>query len=303
MKTEILSSASIELAISSLLQGEVVAIPTETVYGLAALYDNEKAIEKIYKIKKRPKDNPLIVHISSIEMIDLLAVDLPLSFSKITERFFPGPLTVLLNKHPALSEIVCAGHATVAVRMPSHPLARELIHKVGKPLVAPSANLSGRPSPTNVFDVLEDLFGKIPYIVDGGPCALGIESTVLDLSQKKARIVRPGLIAKEEIEAFLKEEIEYGKGASPGTKYRHYAPNVPIFLYEDPQVLKRELEKDLSLKRMILGKGFTPFSPSNLFSLLRQADRRDEAIFIYLDPTTKENIALMNRILKAAGKE
>lgn len=230
---------SFAAAVEALKAGETVAFPTETVYGLAAIYDSAEAVRKIYEVKGRPQDNPLIVHLYDFADLDRVVASCPADALRLWEEFAPGPLTLILPRHPLVPKEVSAGLATVAVRFPEHPLARDLIQAVGKPLVAPSANSSGRPSPTQALHVFADLAGKIPYILDGGECNWGLESTVLDLCQKPYRILRPGAISKRAIEALLggsvltAEKIAGEADAeapvrAPGMKYKHYAPKIPV---------------------------------------------------------------------------
>ncbi|HEX2583316.1 MAG TPA: L-threonylcarbamoyladenylate synthase, partial [Chlamydiales bacterium] len=232
MTTIRLGKDQIEEAAVILKQGEPVAIPTETVYGLAAPIFHREAVKKIFTLKKRPADNPLIAHISSMAMLAMIAENVPDSFFRLTDCFWPGPLALILPKKERVSLLVSGGHGTIAVRMPSHPTALTLLEAVGEPLVAPSANISGRPSPTTVQDVLEDLNGSLKAVLDGGPCELGIESTVLSLVHDIPTLLRPGSISKEQIEDVLQRKIaapqQEERALSPGMKYRHYAPKAKI---------------------------------------------------------------------------
>lgn len=236
------TACSLEIAAKALLNGELVGIPTETVYGLGANGMNEDAVAKIFAAKGRPQDNPLILHISDMDMLQMTAQDVSDIGNRLGERFWPGPLTMVFKRKSNVPSIVSAGLWTVAVRMPSHPVARELIHLCGFPIAAPSANLSGTPSPTSAQHVFEDLNGKIPYIIDGGDCNIGLESTVINLSSEIPIILRPGRITKDDIEEALGMSVKIDPGiteyreydgsvSSPGMKYRHYAPkaNVKIF--------------------------------------------------------------------------
>lgn len=199
METRILLPDQLASAIASLKEGMPVAIPTETVYGLAAPIANPEAVEKIFAIKGRPSDNPLIVHVSSVAEAAELGENLPEIFFTLARTFWPGPLTLVVKKSALVPPIVSAGLDSVAIRFPSHLVARKIIEQVG-PVAAPSANLSGSPSPTKASDVLEDLEGKIAWIVDGGECVIGIESTVISLLQKTPILLRPGSILKEDLE-------------------------------------------------------------------------------------------------------
>ena len=239
--------------VEALKSGEAVGMPTETVYGLAANCLSSSAAESIFKIKNRPIDNPLICHISSLEMLGML-VDpewkMDVTVKRVIDEFWPGPLTLLLPAHPELPLCVTAGLKTVGVRFPSHPVALELIKRAGFPLAAPSANLSGRPSPTTAAHVFTDLHDRINWIVDGGSSGVGLESTVVDLLSKPPMILRPGgitlaMLAKivPEIQVYRQKkfrkgndedsicEIDESRPPTPGMKYKHYAPNASVWLY------------------------------------------------------------------------
>jgi L-threonylcarbamoyladenylate synthase len=291
VKTQILKE--IFLAVDSLKRGIPIAFPTETVYGLGAPLFQEEAVSKVFRIKGRPQDNPLIAHIAELEEVERLAEEIPGSFFVLAKAFWPGPLTFVLKRRKEVPALVSAGHPTIAIRLPSHPIARELIRQVGEPIVAPSANLSGRPSPTCVKDVLEDLDGKIPYIIDGGPCEVGIESTVLSLVGDRPKILRPGKISAEEIEAVLGKKVDLAQkgdvSLSPGMKYRHYAPKAKVRLVFDP--------KELQENHLIYPKA------RSLYADLREADRKGvNAIDIFCDEEVKKDAGLMNRLLRAAGQ-
>ncbi|MFB0830164.1 L-threonylcarbamoyladenylate synthase [Brevibacillus laterosporus] len=218
--------------------GELVAFPTETVYGLGANALSDEAVEKIFVAKGRPSDNPLIVHIGEKSQLDTVATDIPVKARQLMEAFWPGPLTMFLPKKAGIASKVTAGLSTVGVRMPDHPVALELIKQAHVPIAAPSANRSGRPSPTTAQHVLEDLAGRISGIVDGGSTGVGVESTTIDMTVEPPMIHRPGGITVEQIErvigevaidpAFLTEEKE--QPISPGMKYKHYAPKGDLWL-------------------------------------------------------------------------
>ncbi len=225
-----------------LANGGTVAFPTETVYGLGANALDDLAIQKIYEAKGRPSDNPLIVHIASIDMLNALVLEIKSYVHKLMSDFWPGPITFVLQKRPEISSKVSGGLETIAVRMPSHIIALRLIALSGKPIAAPSANLSGKPSPTASKYVVADLYGRVDCIVDGGDCEVGLESTVLDVTGDVPVILRPGKITKEQIEACVGTcEIDAaiqglaidtsGVAKSPGMKYRHYAPNAEVHVY------------------------------------------------------------------------
>ena len=240
MKTEVLSAytdggklhtENIARAAKLLAAGEVVAVPTETVYGLAANAYDEAAVRKIFSAKGRPQDNPLIVHIADFRDIYALVSQVPAAAKKLADAFWPGPLTVILPKSDKIPDAVSAGLATVAVRYPAHPVAQAVIQACGVPLAAPSANRSGSPSPTNAKYVLDDMDGRIPLILDGGGSQVGVESTVVTLATEVPRVLRPGGVTVEQLREVLGEvevddavlhQLKAGEtAASPGMKYKH----------------------------------------------------------------------------------
>lgn len=316
MKTKVLSLRELDQAADLLKSGEPVAFPTETVYGLGAPIFQEMAIHKIFKIKGRPVDNPLIAHIADLQDVERIAVHLPRLFFLLAAHFFPGPLTLVVQKHRAIPSIVSAGLETIAIRFPNHPIAQALIQRVGEPLVAPSANLSGKPSPTLALHVLEDFEGKIAAVIDGGPCSGGIESTVLDLvSFDRPTLLRPGEISKEHLEEVLKCPIDlfvknsHQKVSSPGMKYRHYAPNTPVTFIETLEQLKEHVThsqaKRLLLSRISISGPFdwSVLSAQTLYAHLRRADReRYQEILIYCDEEIRNQLGLMNRIWHIVDK-
>ncbi|WP_418710768.1 L-threonylcarbamoyladenylate synthase, partial [Allofournierella sp.] len=198
---------AVALAAELLKGGGIVAIPTETVYGIAASALDGAAVKKIFEAKGRPQDNPLIVHIDQLEMLEGLVGSVPERAKKLAEAFWPGPLTMILPRGPRVAAEVCAGLDTVAVRMPSHPVARAVITACGLPLAAPSANLSGSPSPTTAHYVMEDMRGRLPLVLDGGECQVGVESTVVSLAGPQAVLLRPGYITQEQLQEVLGEKV------------------------------------------------------------------------------------------------
>lgn len=243
MRTEILSAdTGIARAAEVIRRGGVVAFPTETVYGLGADALNEDAVRKIFIAKERPPDDPLIVHIYDAQQLGLLAQHISQTVWDLAERFWPGPLTLVLSKTDRVPRVTTGGLETVAVRAPAHPVARRLIQLSGCPIAAPSANRFGRPSPTTAQHVLEDLDGRIDLVLDGGPTPIGVESTVLDLTQEPPMILRPGGVTLEELQEILGEvrvlsssAIEAAK-RSPGTRWRHYAPRAQLLLAEPAEL-------------------------------------------------------------------
>lgn len=251
----------------AILAGELVAFPTETVYGLGANAYLSHAIEKVFQVKERPQDNPLIVHLSQLEQLKQIAINIPQEAYILFQAFAPGPLTLILEKNDRLPDIVSSGLSTVAVRFPSNEIAKALIEISGVPIVAPSANLSGRPSPTQAWHVYEDLKGKIPYILDGGKSSYGLESTIVDLTSGKAEILRPGHISAQDIiqktgihlMEYNRNKQQVTRPKAPGQKYRHYSPAAKVMiLKENPDLKARlaDLEKTILFfikeKRQIL---------------------------------------------------
>lgn len=297
--------------------GDVVAFPTETVYGLGADAWNPSAIKKIFKIKGRPADNPLIVHISDMEQLEDFATDIPDSAKKLMTSFWPGPLTMVFKKKPEVLDIITAGLNTVAVRIPDHELALKFLSKTG-PLVAPSANKSGRPSPTKAEHVLKDLGSNFP-VIDGGATQVGLESTVLDLTSEIPTILRPGKIGKEDIEAVLNISVQTNTSKaddntpkSPGQKYSHYKPKAKV-LYSEIEKIKKDTVYLLQTKtsetsdNIICYEGDLKLLSKELYDRFREADHLGyHAVHIEpLEPYRKEfpsfYDALRNRISKALG--
>lgn len=316
MKTKILTSRQLDQAAELLCLGQLVAIPTETVYGLAALSSCESAITSIFTIKQRALDNPLIVHISDFEQIDQLALAPPELFFQLAKAFFPGPLTLITRRHPKLSPLISAGLESVAIRMPSHPIAKELIRMLKKPIVAPSANISGRPSATEARHVLEDFDQKISAVVDGGRTDFGLESTVVSLLTHPPVILRPGKITKQEVEEVLgiaidvQTSLQNGPAYSPGMKYRHYAPCIPIKLFYNRDAMGAYLKEFPSYRRVFLGPADLSvpncdcyeLCVRDLYASFRHAEKNGfEEIIVFCDLAAQNDLALMNRLLKASN--
>lgn len=309
---------SLEKAAELIKNGETVAIPTETVYGLAADAFNVNAVKKIFEQKGRPADNPLIVHISNLDQLNQLVTDIPEDLRKLADQFWPGPLSVVLKKQNSVPDIVTGALDTVAVRMPDHSLTLSLIEKTG-PLTAPSANKSGRPSPTNPKHIIEDFGNDLP-ILDGGSSKLGLESTVLDLSSDIFTILRPGFIDSEMIKGLLKKEVklmdttdkESGK-KSPGTRFTHYKPKATVqWLDEsitnisDPNsyfIFHSEVVKSINQEKIHTYEGDYSALARDLYDHFRTADHLScETIFIepFKDSGTHSIIpALKDRIERA----
>lgn len=244
MKTQYLTNGDVKRAAELLRSGGLVAIPTETVYGLGADGLNPKAVGDIFHAKGRPQDNPLILHVPEDAWLERYCRDIPDKAYTLTAQFWPGPLTLILPRKPIVPDVVTAGLDTVGVRCPDHPLTRAIIEAAGVPVAAPSANTSGKPSPTTAAHVLDDMDGKIDAVVDGGPCSVGVESTIVDLTCTPPRLLRPGGVTLEQLRSALGEVavdpavtrlMEAGEQPrAPGMKYRHYAPNAPVTVVAGP---------------------------------------------------------------------
>lgn len=304
MITEILSSSSISRAAELLKKGEVVAFPTETVYGLGACLFDEDSLRKIYTAKGRPRDNPFIAHMAEKEDIFKIVAFVSDDAARLIDAFFPGPLTLILPKHPEVPSFATSNLPSIAFRMPSSELARELIRQVGMPLAGTSANLSGRPSPTCARHVLDDLDGKISAVIDGGECQIGIESTVLNL-MGEPMIVRPGSITASQIEGVIKKPVAIFsnklKGSdqplSPGMKYRHYAPKAPVKLFFSEQQWAHDQSINHSSTHLFIPEVQT----HELYRILREADSQGfEEISIFCSPNMQKDLALMNRLFHAS---
>ncbi len=323
------STSIIQKAASVIKEGGVVAFPTETVYGLGADCFNIAGVLKIFKIKNRPPDNPLIVHIcEQDQLFELVSQDIKVA-EKVIERFWPGPVTLIFRKSPRVPKEVTGGLETVAVRMPSHPVATLLIKLSGTPIAAPSANLSGRPSPTSAQHVIEDLYGMADVIIDAGETPLGLESTIIDFSRDRAVILRPGpatveelrqVIPELEVPEFLsKTEEQPARPLSPGMTYRHYSPNKPLILvcneakldkvlaeYADAPIICPEeySNRFRNRKLIILGRLSEPYTiAQNLYATLRKIDTMPITAAIVLAMEPKGILfSVMNRLKKAASK-
>ncbi|MFM9535451.1 L-threonylcarbamoyladenylate synthase [Lysinibacillus sp. IITD104] len=318
-------------AVDILNAGEVVAFPTETVYGLGAIATNDLAVKKIFKAKGRPSDNPLIVHVGTKEEVAIYIDHISDIAKQCMDLFWPGPLTLVMPAKPdVLAKSVTAGLSTVGIRMPDHPVALALLQQLQKPLAAPSANRSGKPSPTEAVHVLDDLEGYIPYILDGGSTGIGLESTVLDVTHEPPVILRPGGITKEMLEAKIGPVIQPTKieqkldatPKAPGMKYTHYAPNAPVYLIDCD--VEKVNEAVLHLQRQ--GHSVALLAPENfeeikvdfffsigeagskeemgaaLYNALRACDKTTATV-ILATTTSIEGVgaAIMNRLEKASG--
>ncbi|MET3506773.1 L-threonylcarbamoyladenylate synthase [Halalkalibacter oceani] len=310
-------------------KGEVIAFPTETVYGLGANALDEQAVRKIFAAKGRPSDNPLIVHIAERQQLDQLVTDISPQAEKLIARFWPGPLTLIFKKKAAVAPSVTAGLDTVAVRMPDHPVASALLQAAGVPVAAPSANLSGKPSPTSAEHVRHDLDHKIAGIVDGGKTGVGLESTVLDCSGTVPVLYRPGGVTKEQIEAEigpvaldLALHSAQETPMSPGMKYTHYAPAGTLWLVQDrsriPELVARskaegkrvgvlttiehQADYQADLVKACGKRSSLATVAADLYESLRAFDHAEvEVIYAETFPAEGVGIAIMNRLEKAAA--
>lgn len=318
---------AIEEAATLLKEGLTVAFPTETVYGLGADATNEEAVAKIFKAKGRPQDNPLIVHVATKIQLKKLVRHLPENAEKLIDVYTPGPITFVLKSNGTCAENVTAGLSTIAVRIPNHHVAQQLLKNCNLPIAAPSANVSGKPSPTAAEHVWEDLNGKIAGILDGGNAKVGMESTVIDCTGDIPIILRPGGITKGEIEAVIgkvhvyKQTNKIVQAQSPGMKYRHYSPEVPMWLVKGtPEKLQKIVDEQSNDKRIgvlastetlkniqadqkiSLGNNLHEIA-TNLYDALRKF-KKDEIDLIICESFPEKNIgqAIMNRLKKASEK-
>ena len=305
--------------VNLLKSGEVVAFPTETVYGLGADAKDPDAIKKVFEIKGRPSDNPLIIHVSDKKQVEDFASKISDDARKLMDAFWPGPLTLIFKKKPEVLDLITAGLDTVALRWPKHPLSQQLIALAG-PMVAPSANSSGKPSPTKAEHVKEDFGDDFP-VVDAGETEIGLESTVLDISSEPYTIYRPGAISADEITEVIGKEVFQGSGSSkdeaaksPGTKYSHYTPEAKVqwistsdttFVHE-AMYLMHSRPAPRKSNRVIHYDGNFNKMAHELYDRFRQADHQ-QLYFVFVEPFSSEQRqkpivqALQNRISKAIG--
>jgi L-threonylcarbamoyladenylate synthase len=343
VKTEVLrinskrpNESIIARASKLISSGEIVAFPTETVYGLGANALDPLAISKIYQMKGRPSDNPLIVHIADMKTLRRLVSEISPRDMRIMKKFWPGPVTLVLKKSKIVPKITTGGLGTIAVRMPRNKIALALIKRSGFPIAAPSANISGRPSPTNASHVKDDLDGKVKMILDGGNTEIGIESTVIDMTLRTPVILRPGGISKESIEdeigkvhfhdSLLGPRTSTKKiNKSPGMKYRHYSPNARVVIVEGSRIRAKAKIIELTEKLKDEGKKVSIMTASkslksnvdsvlymgnsldtiarNLFANLRKADSDHiDVIVVQGIHYNNTGLAIMNRLKKAAAE-
>lgn len=336
MKTRILPVSPTHPAESDIAQaaefiqhGELVAMPTETVYGLAGDALNPAAVRAIFTAKGRPSSDPLIVHIADIDQLALVARNVPAQFHLLADTFWPGPLTIILPKHPQLDASITAGHDTVAVRMPNHAVAQALIRHSGRPLVAPSANLFSHPSPTTADHVMDDLGGRIPLILDAGPSQIGVESTIIDITQTPPVILRHGGIPAEQLTTVVGDIIvrqrivaHHEAAPAPGMLLKHYSPRTPLIIYRGTPsavhaaVLTHAHEHTLwlcysediahadaaQLAYLTLGpRNQSSTIARNLFAALRTADQSGKELLVIAEPPGDGvAAAVRDRLFRAA---
>ena len=333
MKTEILKldEASSKKAAEIINGGGIVAFPTETVYGLGASVFDEKAVKSIYAAKGRPSDNPLIVHVADKDHIEQVARGINNNARMLIDKFMPGPITIVLPKRKEIPDCVTGGIDTVGVRIPEHKGARMFLKACNVPVPAPSANSSGKPSPTTAKHVFDDLSGKIPLILDGGACTGGVESTVISLCGEKPMLLRPGLVTHEMLESVLGhvdihpavlENGKVDKAASPGMKYKHYSPKArvliidgdisdgekvynlcvkmkrnPLILWNGEEIANSNMHADT-----LMNHNDTSAAARNLFALLRRADDSGfDTVLISAVDKSGAGLSVMNRMLRAAA--
>ena len=311
-----------------LKSGGIAAIPTETVYGLAANAYDVEAVRSVFRAKGRPQDNPLILHICSLDMLGGIAVRIPQLALTLAENFWPGPLTMIFERKPEVPAETCGGLDTAAVRMPRNKFTLKLIEKCGFPIAAPSANTSGLPSPTSAQHVFEDMNGKIPLIIDGGECKYGVESTVVCFEGSDGvRILRPGAVTPEMLREYCRVSIDDGvleklapdaKVLSPGMKYKHYSPAAEVYIIDGSDTEIEEFLDSLEagntgylgtgserlpkkIKRFAYGADGNE-QASNLFSSLREADAAGcDEVYVRMPGTDGIGLAVYNRLLRSAG--
>lgn len=328
INTKLLSDTTenIELAAKLIAAGKLVAFPTETVYGLGADALNAEAVGKVYAAKGRPSDNPMIVHIASKEDFLRLTPYITEDMEKLMEAFWPGPLTMVVPRKEIIPDTTTGGLDTVGIRMPDDLVALELISKSGCPIAAPSANLSGKPSPTTAAHVVDDLDGRVDAILRGRNCQIGIESTVIDMTGDAPMILRPGIITKADVEEVLGKTVlmdptlnqrpeERGDvpfaPKSPGMKYKHYAPNAPMIVFEgNPDDVRMAIVEEKILREergervvaLLFDVEDEKAAAQKFFAILREADKSNtDVILAAALPEEGIGFSVMNRMLKSAG--
>ena len=301
---------TISEAVELLRGGGLVGFPTETVYGLGADAENAGAVGRIFELKGRPKNHPLIVHLADASQISEWAREIPELAWKLAERFWPGPLTLVLKRGARAIDAATGGHGTIGLRIPAHPVALALLRGFGGGIAAPSANRFGAVSPTTAEHVRAEFGAALPLVLDGGPCGVGLESTVLDLSSGPPVLLRPGAVTREELEAITRSDVPFlqvGGVASPGQMASHYAPRAEVILIgadeavEREESLRRAGKKVALLSRHVDTADHTAFARA-LYAALRSADEQDADVLLAVLPNTGGiGLAIADRLKKAAG--
>lgn len=318
MTTEILKEAQLKEAVDFLKKGEIVAIPTETVYGLAADATNDEALRKIFTAKGRPSDHPLIVHIDSVDKVHQWAEFVSEDAKKLAKQFWPGPLTMIFRKRKTVSTFITGGLDTVAVRVPNHPVALEIIKKLGNGIAAPSANSHKKTSPTKSAHVLSTLDGKIAAVIDGGSCSIGIESTIIDMTKKIPVILRPGVITTSMIETVLNMKIDQPMSHNEkvsGNMHIHYQPKKPLFILSKKEI-DQQIQKEQHIA--IIHQSTMPphqnaeFYPmptkkadyaKKIYEIMHHIDQTNvDKIWVETPPSSNEWADINDRLLKASSK-
>lgn len=331
MKTALLGRSRVQQAAEIIKRGGLLGIPTETVYGLGANGLDAEAVRRIFEAKGRPQDNPLILHIPTVDWLERYCEDIPDAAYELAKRFWPGPLTIILKRKPIVPDVVTAGMNTVGMRCPKHTLCRDIISRADVPVAAPSGNTSGRPSPTTAAHMLEDMDGKIEAIVDGGACSVGVESTIIDLTVAPPQLLRPGGVTLEQLQKVLGDVTVDGavtrlldageKPRAPGMKYRHYAPKAPVTVVKGNSLRGAEYIRehmgescgvicfdefaDLFAGHFVKKLGLTSDKRAqarHVFDALRYFDGTDVTeIWAQCPDDAGLGLAISNRLNKAAG--
>lgn len=298
---------AIQTAARLVREGGVVVLPTETVYGLACDALNAEAVRRVFEIKGRPSENPLIVHIASFEQLSLIAQNVPEIAKRFAEKFWPGPLTLVLPKKPDVPDVTTGGRPTVAVRIPRHPVALEVIRQARRPIAAPSANAFMALSPTSAQDIDPEILVDVDLVLDGGPCEVGLESTVIDLTDESPRILRPGIVTRAEIQALVGSPLGHVPPSevrkSPGMYRRHYAPNAAVELAtqippDAPALVFQEPQNPSQIKMPRDPRAYAAV----LYSALRRLDQsRPERIYVETPPDHPDWEAVQDRLKKASA--
>lgn len=294
----------VDTAVRVLREGGLLGLPTETVYGLAAAIDQPEACRRIFEVKGRPVDHPLIVHVADIASARVLAAEWPAAAEALGSAFWPGPLTLVVRAHPMVPTVVTGGRPTVAIRVPSHPLAQEVLRRLGSAVAAPSANRFGRVSPTTAGHVADDLDGDVDYVLDGRSSTIGLESTIVDCTTDPPQVLRPGAVDRERLTAILGQvAAASGPSRAPGMLPSHYAPRCRVVAVDDDAELARVLAEHRGRRLVVLDGRSDPHDfGSQMYESFRRADREGFELAIVLLPDAHGiGEAIRDRVLKAAA--